>query len=173
MQRIPQSTDHEAQGDADERTCGPSEPCERRGGARCTPQAVAGRSVPGTVVASVAPVMRLVDVGQLLEASPDAVRDSLRQVSGYDSVANVRERELLGTISDRVASIGFANIAALGPSAKYSSHAEESTTFIHGRYPEARWCLCPSATLAQPWLAAPARAVSDPDTQWHGVFHQA
>jgi tight adherence protein C len=30
------------------------------------------------------------------------VRDSLRQVSGYDSVANVRERELLGTISDRV-----------------------------------------------------------------------
>jgi hypothetical protein len=46
---------------------------------------------------------------------------------------NTSKRLMVGTISESASSIAAANSPAFGPSAKNSSHADESTAFIPGR----------------------------------------
>src|SRR5687767_15099383 len=42
---------------------------------------------------------------------------------------NTSSRQIEGTINSSIFSMGAAKCCAFGPSAKYSSHADESTTF--------------------------------------------
>jgi len=49
----------------------------------------------------------------------------------------------VGTTSADVASMAGEKRPALGPSAKYSSQPDESTTFIHGPRHGAPWCRSP------------------------------
>src|SRR5580704_3321880 len=86
---------------------------------------------------------------------------------------NTSNSDRVGTSSDRVASIGFAKSPALGPSAKYSSQPDESTTFIRDRYLWAHWCQYPLASPVQPWSVAQVPVRFGPDTRWHGVFLRA
>src|SRR4029077_816235 len=76
---------------------------------------------------------------------------------------------MVGTISSAFRVMAGSKKLAFGPSAKYSSQAEESTRFTSGPARAKRGYRCPAGTRAWSWHYAPEPARSGHYDAGHGT----